>query len=817
LVRPFAVDPATRRIPATVATATVPALAGGVLPMPANLDIDVIASARNGTYRGTRTFRGGAGVSETVIVDLLPVAGGGNNDPITLPWDQVYSMAAAGEVDRYRLAMPVGAGFELRVAPSASQLIGTVRVTRPDASVVANMPFNASTTAYVAEQTVAAAGDYIIEITAGTGTPGAYRLDAASFGACSSTEALMTPSTPTINLGPNQSRCYDVTLAADDVIEATIGQISNGIAGSQSLATAGGVQTLVARDYPAGLSSIRRILTGVSVAGTYRLRATNRTLATGSFPLTITKPAVQVLAVPASTTIGDLAVSTPRLFLVKPPADGLFHIALGNTGGQVGAGSEPSLASFVIATAPSARAQRATAPVLPVVTVFRNSGAGTVTVSAGAPTLIARDTDVTGVAAAATPAVFAFDGNIGEPIAYGHAIPQTSTAPAGFGVFAPSGVQLGGNATVQTLAESGVFTTLVTALGGVDAPFTLRVNNAPAPVALTLTPPVTSQPVNLPLGQALRYTFDLAQADLVGLQLSTTGPLNVSAIIGGVDGAAVSTPTSGSGPFTVATQPRFVNTGANAMLTLRSTSTTLERASGAATVGIVRPTPTASSFNVPVNVTLAANEWLSYRYAVPASGRTLLRMSTAAAAPYAFAGTAWAPSSIFTGYAGEFSSDVSSFSTPTEGLGLLAAGNHTVTAHNSGQAAGAVTMTLVNLEDPVVLALGAANTAGTIDTDGERDYASFAALGGIEYTVRVTAAFNGTVRVRKLNANGDFTNRGFQADLGGTPLALANGVERVVSFTIPTAAPFGDGTYIIEIAGDAGATGGYTVRVASPN
>jgi len=816
-VRPFAVDPATRRVPTTVATATVPALAGGVLPMPANLDIDVVASARNGTYRGTKTFRGGRGVSETVSVDLLPLAGGGNDDPIALPWDQVYSMAATGEIDRYRLALPVGAGFELRVAPAASSLAGTVRVIRPGGAVIANLPFNASSTAYVAEQTVATAGDYQIEITAGSGAPGAYRLDAVSFGACSSTETLSPPAAPTVNLGPNQSRCYDIALAADEVIQADIGQINNGITGSVSLATGDGVQTLAAREYPINTGS-RRILAGVSVAGTYRLRAANRTLNTGSFTLTVSKPAAQVLAVPASTSFSDLAAGTPRLFLVKPAADGLVYLSLGNTGGQVGAQFEPSLASFLVATQTSARVQRVAAPLLPVASVFRNTGSGTVTVATGTPTSIGRDTDVSGSVAAGTPAVYAFDGAIGDAIAYALARPEASTSTAALGVFAPSGAALNSTNPVHTLAESGAYTALATASSGADNPLTLRINTAPAPVALALTPPVTSRTVDLPLGQVLRYTFDVTQGELIGVQLATTGALNASAVIGGVQDAFISTPTAGTGPFNAASPPRFVNTSANATLTLRSTAGAIERARGNVTIGVVRPVPAAASFNLAVNGTLAPNEWTSYRYSVPASGRYLLRLSTTAAGAYGLTATAWAPTSIFTGYAGEFASSVSNLSVPIEGLGLLGPGEHTVTvASTLGSAAVPFSMTLVNLEDPVPLVLGAGATAGAIDTDGERDYASFAGVGGQTYTLRVTAAFNGTLRVRKLAPNGDYSNRvAEQNNLGGTPQALAASVERVVSFTIPATTQFGDGSYIVEIGADGSATGAYQVQVTSP-
>jgi hypothetical protein len=358
----------------------------------------------------------------------------------------------------------------------------------------------------------------------------------------------------------------------------------------------------------------------------------------------------------------------------------------------------------------------------------------------------------------------------------------------------------------------------VAALGGSAAPYTFRINNAPAPLALALTPPVTPQPIDLPLGQVLRYSFDLTRGQLVGLRLDTAGPLNLSAALPGV--VALDTPTSGSGPYSAATGPGFVYTSGNTTLTLRSTSGVLERARGSATVGVVRPAPLNSALDTAVTGSLAAGEWTSYRFTVPAAGRYLLRLTSTATAPFGVEAAAWAATTPFTaGYTGEFSSSVSSVSVPIEGLGLLAAGEVTVTVRNTGVGSVAVpfTVALVSLDPPVPLTAGATPTAGTIDIDGERDYASFAGTAGQAYTVRVTPNFAGTLRIRKLNPNGDYTNRTSEIfNLAATPVALTAGAMTALSFTVPADATFGDGTYLVEVAGDAGATGSYTVQLASP-
>ena len=76
------------------------------------------------------------------------------------------------------------------------------------------------------------------------------------------------------------------------------------------------------------------------------------------------------------------------------------------------------------------------------------------------------------------------------------------------------------------------------------------------------------------------------------------------------------------------------------------------------------------------------------------------------------------------------------------------------------------------------------------------------------------------MRVRKVPPNGDVTARAdppfSENNLGGTPLALAAGVERVVTFTIPGDSLHGSGTYIVEVDGDGDAAGSYTRDLASP-
>lgn len=78
--------------------------------------------------------------------------------------------------------------------------------------------------------------------------------------------------------------------------------------------------------------------------------------------------------------------------------------------------------------------------------------------------------------------------------------------------------------------------------------------------------------------------------------------------------------------------------------------------------------------------------------------------------------------------------------------------------------------------------------------------------------MRVTPQFAGTLRVRRL-AIADFTNRSSEIfNVGNTPVGMSAGAQAAVTFTVDTT---GAGTYMVEIVGDAGATGAYSVTVTS--
>ena len=806
-------EPETRRIPATAAQATVPALAGGLLPMPSDMDITVVSAARNGTYRGTRVFRGGPGVREDVVVTLLPLAPGGQDEPITLPWSKSYSMATVGELDRYLLTMAAGPGFSVRVSQAASNLTGTVKLISPDGVIAAQQGFsNAMATI---TETQAQAGVYKIEITSTGGAPGAYLLEVSGLGDCASVTAITLPVNRVDPMAARSNRCYDVALAADQAIHIDLERETNlnGANGTVTLATNGGAQILVS--WPSFQGSTPRI-TGIAQAATYRLRISNDSDSLGTMRLRIAPLPATVLNVPGSATIDVAANFDEAYVLLKPPADGRYfaHVSTVNSNG--GANLFPDFSNV---DNNSALAARTVAPLLPVAVVFSNSAlASQATVTAGVPTMMTLDADISGTVSDA-PVVYALDGLAGTEISRHFVRPNASQTVASLDFYTPSGSLVGSSTTVQTLPATGVYTAFVRRFGSTGStPFTFRVNTAPPPVPLTLTPPFTQVTVDMPIGMVRRYTFDLAQAELVGLALDTPSALRAVAVIDGVDNAFATTPDGLTGPKSVASPPGYVRVAGTKTMRIHTQATELETASGPLTVGVRKPVPAPAVINTPFDATLARGEFNAWRFDVATEGYYLLR----AVAPNDNAGSAviWAPSTIFSNYMGELRVAAGTTANPnSEGTVKLVPGSYAVTLHSSPDLS--ITTPLaysgafVNLEPPTALTLGAAPANGTIDAVAERDYWSFAGTGGQTYTVRVNAAFAGTVRVKKL-FSADFAGRFFLYVVPGFPAALVGGVEKVVTFTIPTDQFSGDGTYIVEVDADDVATGAYSVGITSP-
>lgn len=816
-MRASAAAPATVRLPASIAYATGSALGGVVLPMPPDLDVTVVSTARNGSYRGTRVFRGAAGASEVVTLSLLPV-GGATDETITLPWSQSYAMQSAGEIDRFRLTLPAGTGFQARIAQDGSTLTGNARMIRPDGSTV-TQPF-AAAPAVLTEATVGTAGTYTFEITAATGAPGAYRLEVFTLGACGSVTAATLPSTLSGTLAAQEVRCYDLTLAADDVIQvlaAAPGQSAPN--GSMTLLTAGGAQALVDRQFNSGAPADRLILAGIAQAGTYRLRLANVTNASGPFSVQLTKPAATVLAAPGTANV-NVSTGTEQFVIVKPAAGaaGLVGMTLSAASGVSAQGDVQPAQTPLFKN--YGAAVRVPAPLLPVVRLFSISGSGAATLAALTPQPLPFDTDLAGTVAGATSLVlYAFDGVAGTEIAKRAAVPAGSFDLAAVDIVAPTGAILSGASSIETLPVSGLYAAVVRASAATA--YTMRVNMVAAPVALALTPPLTQQTLDLPLGAVRRFTLDLARGELAGLQLDTNTALQVRALLAGVDGATAETPSSGAGPKRAASLPRYVGANGTYTLTVAALGSTAATGAGTVTLGVVKPVPAPTALNTPVTATLPSLTWTAYGFTVPADGYYLTRL-TSTVNTFG-AAILWDTSRTGT-YTGEFAlqAAVDGSGVVPETARRLTAGAYTATVQNfDAGASTSATLRLVPLQAPVALTVGAPAVSGAIAQVAERDYFTFDGVGGQTYTVRVAAGFNGTLRVRRLQSDGDFTVRS-DAPFGvfgltGFPVVITpSATEQASTFTIPAAAPFGDGVYVVEVDADESGTGTYTVRMTTP-
>jgi hypothetical protein len=240
-----------------------------------------------------------------------------------------------------------------------------------------------------------------------------------------------------------------------------------------------------------------------------------------------------------------------------------------------------------------------------------------------------------------------------------------------------------------------------------------------------------------------------------------------------------------------------------------------DTATGAVTATVHSPTPVPTALGALVSTTLTQGALRTYAYNVSTAGRHLLCVKNVNGGFSIVNAFVWGPAP------NDANGDLGELLTGqpfSEYLGALRQGANTLSLLTPAPSV-VVDARLVELAAPSGLTVGAPAGNGSLGAC-ERDYFSFAATAGQAYTVRVNATFAGEVRVRKLGANGDYTQRlgsgNLEDNLGGTPLALIANTERVVTFTVPNNATFGTGTYIVEIDGAEDASGTYTVVATTP-
>jgi PKD repeat protein len=826
MARPMA-EPRTRRIPAWVASAATPVAGGVELPVPSDLDIVFHSTALNGTLYGRRIVRGAADISEAVDIVLSPVQDATGTVAISAPWNQVYAMSHVGEGDRFALTAQAGQNLSVSLSRSnGSVLSGAMTIRNPAGTVVDSASLGAGAASVTI--TNATAGTYTIDISATASAPGAYRLQVQTFAAsCSNAAALSLPTDANYPIAASAVRCFALDLSADAVIDV---ELPSRVGLSGSLQLRAPSDEIIARDsfQPGSRTPVLRL--GVAQAGRYQLEVVNTSGASGTVRLTGSYSSGEAITLPQELTVTAVGSGESRRFLLKRPSAGAdFGLGLSACNGTYAGVVYPTRTALQVAYTAGcatgrgvrALAHRVHPLVLPVIDVTRNSTTATgdaeFTLQMLVPIPLALDTDVRlDVPALNRAVVYTFDGAAGQEVSLGVDRPGTSDSPVVARINAPDGTALNAASAVTALPSSGLYSVEVANTSSYTGSLRVRVNNAAAPAPWTLTPPLAERTETLALGQVRRYTVDLNQAEVLTLGLASPGTLDIEAALGTTAlGAAAVSLSGSSAPQSRISQPSFARETGPRLVTVRSLSRAEARSTGTFTIGIQKPVPTPTVLGAEVAASLTPLQMVSYAYTVPGNGYYLLRGRY----PETVTGLGarvWGPSTTFANYTGDLAfgavAVVGGFY-EGETVGTLRTGSNTLTVINESAATTLpFTMSLVRLEAPTDLAPGAAATNGSIGGAGERDYYRFSATASQAYTVTINAAFNGSVYVRRLMANNNYTDR-FTTTIATFPRALAAGVPMVASFTIPSDQA---GTYVIEVDATGAETGSYTVQLTTP-
>ncbi|MEP6739457.1 MAG: PKD domain-containing protein [Caldimonas sp.] len=822
--RKFALaEPRTQRIPTFVAEDFTPAAGGKILPIPADMDITFRSYAKNGTLFGTKVVRLGANVEADVPIVLEPVQDNPGTLAITaLPYLEHFAMVVDSEIDRFTFDAVAGESYEVRVSHGPySLLAGSARISGAAGQSLGGGSFGATDFSTIV--TPASAATLTIEVDAAANAPGSYEVQVRKLAAtnCASPIALTVPSSGNYNVGANNVVCFDIALAADAVLE--IKDIQHiGLRGRATLLAPSGVPILSDTYASQDLMYMRL---GIATSGTYRLvidNANNNAGTVTGLSLSIL-PTVGTLGVPDSATFTSAATggSNSRLYLLKPGA-AAPEVALKLAARGVGEAVLIWPARQAIsATTTAAQIVKTDPALLTVVEVLRlqpSSSGWNYTLSASTPLVLPRNSD--NVLLSPAPGdldVYRIDGSVGQEWSLGISFASGTGINPVASLHAPSSANLvNPQIKVYTLPEDGPYTLVVqNTLGSAGKPFKLRVNDAAPIEAIALSAQV-ERSGTLALGEVRRYGFGVVPSQVLRLQLASPDPFAVTALING--GAIYNSFVALSNGGSVATPALYAQQGAAAVLSVYGTSTADTRAIGAFTVDVQSPTPQPASLGQPLAPTLDPGAMASYALAIASNGRYLLCTSYAGPLDTSggslVVGTVWGPSASFINYTGDI--DGRGQGNTLESIGVLRAGANTLSLASSLAAATPVSARLLALVAPTDVVPGGAATNGSIAAC-ERRYLRFVGTAGATYTVRVTAQFAGSVRIRALPPNGDWSVRTDPPlstnNLGATPSPLLANTERVVTFTLPATVA---SSYIVEIDADGDGSGNFTASLTSP-
>ncbi len=440
---------------------------------------------------------------------------------------------------------------------------------------------------------------------------------------------------------------------------------------------------------------------------------------------------------------------------------------------------------------------------------------------------IAFNTDVNGSLLGRQVHTYTFQGTAGQQISLSRASPLGQTV-------ATLGWNFPGNETlwngIVTLAQTGTHTVTMTNNSDTPTTYRLRINTIQAPITLNTVDPVTEITTSLGLGEVRRYVFNppLVLGEVIAFKIETT--TNQTSATGFLDGPGVAGNVIGlpniPAPKSLLGDVLFIPITAPYGLYLYDNSDYLERRGGEFKLSIFRPSAQTLALDSSVSSSIAPNTLKTHRVNVPVNGSYLLRASIATGnlvtAEIWNSDVPRIVGNVNTGDKSEFAAALKAGS--EEITGGLKAGNHTISLHNRllNVFNPVITPTnysvsLVTLENPTDVVLGAPAVNGLIDVAGERDYYRFNATVGQTFTITATSpAFAGTIRVHKLSTTLDFSS----ADGGGYIFGwfTSGGIKPLGThtFTIPNTVNGGTGTYIIEIDATAAQTGAYSVALTSP-
>ncbi len=453
---------------------------------------------------------------------------------------------------------------------------------------------------------------------------------------------------------------------------------------------------------------------------------------------------------------------------------------------------------------------------------------------------IAFDTDLDVVQVANKVDTYSFNATQGQRVSLGLAWSQgaafSSSSPSLRKLNDPNGVAPTNG--VYTLQTAGVYQITVTNFSNATGTYRLRLNTVRDLMTLNTLDPLTEITTSLNLGEVRRYVLNppLTLGEVIALRLesaSSNAPTSAyfrgfpqSGLVGnnGIRIGSGVAPQSKLSEITfvpISTDTYWLYLDGNGLQSFN----TIGQIGGQFTLGIFRPSAQALALDSSVSSSININTLQTYRVNVPADGSYLLRSTIAAV--NTVTAEIWnsdVPRIVGNVYRSDKSEFNASLKAGAEEIkGGLKAGHHTITIHNKKidninpiSTPTNYNISLVMLENPTDLAIGAPAVNGLIDVAGERDYYRFNATVGQAFTITATSpAFTGTIRIHKLSATKDFTTPDDFNIFGGSPYPIkALGTH---TFTIPTDANAGGtGTYIIEIDATGVQTGTYSLGLTSP-